>query len=124
VPLKCRPTDPKPNLPSFGKSDNVTRSYNFFRKLYKDHDNRVDALALARARAFDMLVADFGKHEDNWKWADYREGEGTVYRPIPCDRDQAFTKWNGLLTHLANREWAVPSIGDFGDKSGDMKSPS
>lgn len=120
--LEDRPTDPKPNLPGFGKSDEVTRSYGFFRKLYKDHDNRVDAPALARARAFDMLVADFGKHEDNWKWAGYQEGKGTVYRPIPRDRDQAFTKWNGLLTYLANREWAVPSIEDFGDEFGDLKS--
>jgi hypothetical protein len=120
--LEDRPTDPKPNLPGFGKSDEVTRSYGFFRKLYKDHDNHVDAPALARARAFDMLVADFGKHEDNWKWAGYKAGKGTVYRPIPRDRDQAFTKWNGLLTYLANREWAVPSIEDFGDEFGDMKS--
>ncbi|RZK99504.1 MAG: hypothetical protein EOO62_24755, partial [Hymenobacter sp.] len=120
--LEDRPTDPKPNLPGFGKSDEVTRSYNLFRKLYKDHDNHVDAPALARARAFDMLVADFGKHEDNWKWAGYKEGKGTVYRPIPRDRDQAFTKWNGLLTYLANREWAVPSIEDFGEEFGDMKS--
>ncbi len=120
--LEDRPTDPKPNLPGFGKSDEVTRSYGFFRKLYKDHDNRVDAPALARARAFDMLVADFGKHEDNWKWAGYKEDKGTVYRPIPRDRDQAFTKWNGLLTYLANREWAVPSIEDFGEEFGDMKS--
>ncbi|WP_151089024.1 hypothetical protein [Hymenobacter baengnokdamensis] len=122
--LEDRPVDPKPNLPGFGKADEVTRSYSFFRKLYKDHDNRVDARALARARVFDMLVADFGKHEDNWKWAGYDQGkgQGTLYRPIPRDRDQAFTKWDGLLTYLANREWAVPSIEDFGDHFGDMKS--
>ncbi|MVN75240.1 hypothetical protein GO988_02775 [Hymenobacter sp. HMF4947] len=120
--LEDRPEDPKPNLPGFGKSDEVTRSYGFFRKLYKDHNNRIDAPALARARAFDMLVADFGKHEDNWKWAGYKEGKGLVYRPIPRDRDQAFTLWNGLLTYLANREWAVPSIEDFQDEFGDMKS--
>jgi hypothetical protein len=120
--LEDRPKDPKPNLPGFGNADEVTRSFSFFRKLYKDHDNRVDAPALARARAFDMLVADFGKHEDNWKWAGYKEGKGLVYRPIPRDRDQAFTLWNGLLTYLANREWAVPSIEDFQSEFHDMKS--
>ena len=122
--LEDRPGDPKPNLPGFGKSDEVTRSYSFFRKLYKDHDNRVDAPNLARARAFDMLVADFGKHEDNWKWAGYDQGkgQGTVYRPIPRDRDQAFTLWNGLLTYVANREWAVPSIEDFQSEFHDMES--
>ena len=121
--LEDSPKDPKPNLPGFGSSDEVTRSFGLFRKLYKDHDNRVDAPALARARAFDMLVADFGKHEDNWKWAGYQQpGGGTLYRPIPRDRDQAFTRWNGLLTYLANREWAVPSIEDFGEHFDDLKS--
>ena len=129
--LEDRPTDPKRssspdklNLPGFGGASEVRRSYSFFRQLYKDHDNRVDAANLARARAFDMLVADFGKHEDNWKWAGYDQGKGrgTVYRPIPRDRDQSFTLWNGLLTSLANREWAVPSIEDFQAKFHDMKS--
>jgi hypothetical protein len=122
--LEERPKDPKPNLPGFGKADEVTRSYSFFRKLYKSHNNRVDAQNLARARVFDMLVADFGKHEDNWKWAGYDQGKGkgTVYKPIPRDRDQSFTLWNGLLTYIANREWAVPSIEDFQAEFHDMKS--
>ena len=121
--LEESPKDPKPNLPGFGGSDEVTRSFGLFRKLFKDHDNRVDAPALARARAFDMLVADFGKHEDNWKWAGYKQRDGgTLYRPIPRDRDQSFTQWNGLLTYLANREWAVPSIEGFQDEFQDMKS--
>ncbi|WP_426059955.1 hypothetical protein [Hymenobacter sp. B1770] len=121
--LEDRPKDPKPNLPGFGNSDDVARSFKLFSKLYKDNDNRVDAPALARARAFDMLVADFGKHEDNWKWAGYKQpGGGTLYRPIPRDRDQAFTLWNGLLTYIANREWAVPSIEDFQADFKDMKS--
>lgn len=120
--LEERPTDPKPNLPGFGGADKVTRSFGLFRQLYKDHDHCVDAPALARARAFDMLVADFGKHEDNWKWAGYKDGKRTVYRPIPRDRDQSFTLWNGLLTAVANREWAVPSIEDFQAEFHDLKS--
>ena len=121
--LEDSPKDPKPNLPGFGNADEVTRSFSFFRKLYKDNDNRIDAPALARARAFDMLVADFGKHEDNWKWAGYKQADGSMlYRPIPRDRDQSFTLWNGLLTYIANREWAVPSIEDFQAEFHDLKS--
>ncbi|RSK34639.1 BamA/TamA family outer membrane protein [Hymenobacter metallilatus] len=120
--LEDRPGDPKPNLPGFGGADEVRRSFSFFRQLYKDNDNRIDAVALAHARAFDMLVADFGKHEDNWKWAGFKEGKKTVYRPIPRDRDQSFTLWNGVLTYLANREWAVPSIEGFQAEFGDLKS--
>lgn len=120
--LEERPKDPKPNLPGFGNADNIRRSGSFFRQLYKDHDNRIDAYQLGKARAFDMLVADFGKHEDNWKWAGYKKGKQTIYEPIPRDRDQAFTKWNGVLTYLANREWAVPSVEDFQTKFHDIES--
>ncbi|MBC6609420.1 hypothetical protein H8B15_00710 [Hymenobacter sp. BT507] len=120
--LEDRPKDPKPNLPGFGNSDNVRRSGSFFRQLYKDNDNRIDAYQLGKARAFDMLVADFGKHQDNWKWAGYDKGKKTIYEPIPRDRDQAFTKWNGVLTYLANRQWAVPSIEDFQAEFHDLKS--
>ena len=121
--LEDSPKDPKPNLPGFGGSDDVRAASAFSAQLYKDHDNRVDAPALARARAFDMLVADFGKHEDNWKWAGYKQPNGgMLYRPIPRDRDQSFTLWNGLLTYLANREWAVPSIEGFQAEFQDMKS--
>ncbi|WP_156109417.1 hypothetical protein [Hymenobacter sp. APR13] len=120
--LEDRPGDPKPNLPGFGGADDVRRSFSFFRQLYKDHDNRIDAQAFAQARAFDMLVADFGKHEDNWKWAGFKQGKTTVYKPIPRDRDQSFTLWNGLLTYLANREWAVGSIEDFQGEFHDLKS--
>ncbi|WP_045688837.1 hypothetical protein [Hymenobacter sp. AT01-02] len=120
--LEDRPVDPKPNLPGFGGATDVRRSFSFFRQLYKDNDNRIDAVALGRARAFDMLVADFGKHEDNWKWAGYKDGKKTVYKPIPRDRDQSFTLWNGALTYLANREWAVPSIEDFQSEFHDLKS--
>ena len=120
--LEDRPVDPKPNMPGFGGADEVRRSFSFFRQLYKDNDNRIDAMSLAHARAFDMLVADFGKHEDNWKWAGFKDGKKTVFKPIPRDRDQSFTLWNGTLSYLANREWAVPSIEDFQAEFGDMKS--
>ncbi|KAA9339554.1 hypothetical protein F0P96_02760 [Hymenobacter busanensis] len=120
--LEEDPWDQKPNLPGFGGAKDVRRSFSLFRQLYKDNDNRVDAQNLGRARAFDMLIADFGKHEDNWKWAEFERGKQTVFEPIPRDRDQAFTLWNGALTWVANREWAVPSIEDFGAHFRDLES--
>ena len=71
--LEDRPKDPKPNLPGFGNSDDVRRSFSFIRQLYKDHDNRIDAMALAKARAFDMLVADFGKPRGQLEMGRLRE---------------------------------------------------
>lgn len=127
--LEDRPQDAEHGQQKgFAGADDVTRSFGLFRQLYKDHDTRVDEPALAKARVFDMLVADFGKHEDNWRWAGFEEqgadGEGkkVTYRPIPRDRDQSFTRWNGLLTWTANREWAVPSIEGFEPKVRGLES--
>ena len=103
-------------------ADDVTRSVGLFRKLYKDNDKYVDAKALGKARAFDIFIGDWGRHEDNWKWAGYDRGNKRVYYPIPRDRDHAFCLWNGLLPYLADREWAMPMVETFDYDFNDIKS--
>ena len=111
--LEDRPMDPDGEIEGFMGADDVTRSVGLFRKLYKDNDNIVDAEALGKARVFDMLIGDWGRHEDNWKWAGYDKGENRIYYPIPRDRDHAFCRWNGLIPYIANREWAMPMVESF-----------
>jgi len=120
--LEDRPKDPVDNIPGFMGADDVTRSAGLFRKLYDDNDRRVDAYDLGRARAFDMLIGDWGRHEDNWKWAGYDKGNKTLYRPIPRDRDHAFCRWNGLIPYLADRKWAMPMVESFDYDFHDIKS--
>lgn len=111
--LEDRPKDPESDIEGFMGADDVTRSVGLFRKLYKDNDNIVDAESLGQARVFDMLIGDWGRHEDNWKWAGYDEGKKRTYYPIPRDRDHAFCRWNGLIPYIANREWAMPMVESF-----------
>ena len=90
--LEERPKDPIGQTPGFMGADDITRSVGLFRKLYKDNDNYVDAEALGKARVFDIFIGDWGRHEDNWKWAGYDSGNKRVYYPIPRDRDHAFSR--------------------------------
>ena len=120
--LEERPGDPEENRNGFMGADDVTRSVGLFRKLYKDNDKFVDAESFGKARVFDMLIGDWGRHEDNWKWAGYDQGDKRVYYPIPRDRDHAFCKWNGLLPYIADREWAMPMVESFGPEFKDIKS--
>lgn len=120
--LEESPKSPAGSCPGFGGSDEVIRSYKLFRKLYKSHDSQVDQVEFAKARVFDILAGDWGRHEDNWKWAGYSTGEKTVYRPIPRDRDHVFSVWDGLLPWIADREWAKPSGEHFGFKVRDVRS--
>ncbi|NQU84984.1 MAG: hypothetical protein HQ541_04420, partial [Mariniphaga sp.] len=111
----------KTNL-GFGGSDEVLRSYKLFRNLYKSHNYKVDQSEFVKAKVFDIFVGDWGRHEDNWKWAGYKTDDGTTYRPIPRDRDHVFSMWDGLLPWIADRKWAKPSGDHFGYKVNDIRS--
>ncbi|MBX2840435.1 MAG: outer membrane protein assembly factor, partial [Flammeovirgaceae bacterium] len=111
--LEDRPTDNVEKEEIFGKANDIVKSYKLFEELYKDHDSHIDKKEFCRARVFDMLVGDWGKHEDNWKWAEYDIKGGKRFRPIPRDRDHVFSSWDGVFPSLADREWAKPSGENF-----------
>jgi hypothetical protein len=48
-----------------------------------------------------MFVGDWGRHEDQWRWASFQDGEKTMYKPIPRDRDQLYTKFDGGMLAAA-----------------------
>jgi hypothetical protein len=50
---------------------------------------RPDARAFLKARLFDLMIGDWDRHRDQWRWAHIEEGRG---QPIPDDRDQAFAR--------------------------------
>ena len=106
----------------FADADEVAQSRKMFRELYKDHDNSVNTKEYAKSRMFDVLVGDWGKHEDNFKWAGYKTEEGTLYRAIPRDRDYVFSRWDGFLTYLADRKWGITRGENFGYELNDIRS--
>jgi len=120
--LEEKPVNVKKVTQPFGDADEILQSRKMFRELYKDHDNQIDAKAYAEARMFDVLVGDWGKHEDNWKWAGYKKEKGMLYKPIPRDRDYVFSLWDGFLPYLADRKWGLPSGENFGYKLNDIRS--
>lgn len=65
--------------------------------LHKSEKYSVDEKSYIRARLFDMLLGDWDRHEGQWRWAEYKDNDRYVYKPIPKDRDQAFSKYDGFL---------------------------
>ena len=120
--LEERPKEQIRKEDNLGSADDIKKSYRFFRQLYQDHDNRVDVRAYGLARAFDIFINDPDRHAGNWRWAEYKNGNESVYRPIPLDRDQAFTRWEGLFFWLADREWASSSIQNFDEEISGIQS--
>lgn len=114
---------PKDDLDSiFGNADDVKSTLKLFRELYEDNDNHIDKDEFLIARVFDILVGDWGKHEDNWKWVGYDKKKGRLYKPVPRDRDHVFSRWDGLFPWLADREWAKASGENFDYKIKGLRS--
>ncbi|MES2431012.1 MAG: BamA/TamA family outer membrane protein [Bacteroidota bacterium] len=100
-----RPDEDQSDAPWFGNSKNVIGTEKLFEKIFEDNDNHVDQFAFAKARLFDMFIGDWGRHADQWRWATFEEDNKKIYKPIPRDRDQAYTIFDGfypfIATHIA-----------------------
>jgi UDP-2,3-diacylglucosamine pyrophosphatase LpxH len=96
-----------------GKSYNTAK---VLENLEEDNDDKVNQLAVLKARLFDMFIGDWDRHEDQWRWGATPNGKGRLYYPVPRDRDQAFFINNGWLTALAASSYLVPSIQGFRKK--------
>jgi hypothetical protein len=93
-----------------GNSDN---SIKMFAELKEDNDNGIDGPAFLRARLLDLLIGDWDRHPDQWRWVDTRKGKTKFYVGIPRDRDQAFYLNEGVFPTLARRSWIVPILQGF-----------
>lgn len=111
--LEERPTDKVAKQNVFAGAKDIEKSFKMFEHLYRDHDNYIEKNEFVRARMFDLWIGDWSKHEDNWKWAGYKTEDGERYRPIPRDRDHAFSRWDGIIPWLGDREWAMPNGENF-----------
>ncbi|MEW5675627.1 metallophosphoesterase [Flavobacterium enshiense] len=101
--IEERPIDEHKELESFGKPDAIVGSDDLLANLRKDEKYEVDEQSYIRARLFDILIGDWDRHIDQWRWAEYKKGDKIIYKPIPRDRDQAFAKIDGnLLSLIAN----------------------
>lgn len=107
------------DLQSFGSPDDIDGTDKVVENLRKDSKYKIDERAYIRARLFDMLIGDWDRHSDQWRWSLFNEGDSIVYRPIPRDRDQAFPKYGGtLLSILMN----IPGIRHMKGYDEDLKN--
>jgi hypothetical protein len=47
-----------------------------------------------------MLIGDWDRHHDQWKFESRKENGNVIYSPIPKDRDQVFSKYDGFITGI------------------------
>lgn len=121
--LEERPDNGFLDQDSFGKPDAIESTSDVLENLRKDEKYRMDEAAFIRARLFDMLLGDWDRHQDQWRWSRFdKSDDEKIYKPIPRDRDQVFSNYDGALLGLM--KLIIPPTKQFqkyGGKLDDIK---
>jgi hypothetical protein len=84
----------------FAGAEKALGTLELFERMEARSDERVDARAYLRARLMDVLVGDWDRHEYQWRWLRFVEDDERVWRPVPVDRDEAFSRFDGIVLKL------------------------
>ncbi len=90
-----------------------------FKKMVDENDYRPNQPAVLKARLLDMLIGDWDRHFDQWKWIERETPNGIIYDPVPKDRDQALFYSDGLITKLITGR-AMPFLKGYQNDFPDM----
>lgn len=113
------------HLENFGFAEDAIKSSDLVDKLLNNHNLMVDESEVLRNRLFDMIIGDWDRHEDQWRWGEFScdkenhkncshlKGAKKYYVPIPKDRDQAFALFDGVFPWITSRKWLMPIFQSF-----------
>lgn len=73
----------------------------------------VDGEEFLRARLLDLLIGDWDRHEDQWRWTTKTENKDKIYTAVPRDRDQVMHVTKGLFPSIAAMPWLDPVLDNF-----------
>ncbi|RKN78702.1 ShlB/FhaC/HecB family hemolysin secretion/activation protein [Ulvibacterium marinum] len=102
--VERRPSEEQTNYKGYkrtidetGKVTDVESSTDMLEKIKSDESYTVDQHSYIRARVFDMLIGDWDRHQDQWRWLQFENNAGhKEFMPVPRDRDNAFPKFDGF----------------------------
>ncbi len=111
---------PSPALDShpgtFGATE-ILSSEKMWSRILAGPENHIDSRAFLRARLVDILLGDWDRHRNQWRWAKIPYTPG--WQPVPEDRDQAFASYEGLV--LSWVRWRNPQLVKFKGSYPDME---
>jgi hypothetical protein len=106
---------------AFGNADDIVNTDGLLEKVFASSKNQVDQQAFLKVRLFDMILNDWDRHEDQWVWALHERNKENVYAPIGRDRDEAFTKTDGIALWVLCRPWGLRPLKNFTPTVKDVK---
>ncbi|MGB3545376.1 MAG: hypothetical protein WBA17_00265 [Saprospiraceae bacterium] len=98
--LEQRPDEDWSGSPLFAGSKSIIGNDDVIEEMQGDWKVTTDQRAYVRARLLDVWLGDWDRHRDQWRWAKTKQNGRTVYEPVPRDRDQVFSHFDGTLLRL------------------------
>ena len=106
--LEEHPNEGPNETPGFYGETKIKGSDDMYDDLKDENTVQVDYIEYLKARLVDLIIGDWDRHMDQYRWAVRTRGNQEFLLPIPRDRDQAFTRYDGLIPWWA--EEAFPEI--------------
>jgi hypothetical protein len=106
------PEPAQDGVPGFLGATEIIDHETLYARLEAGEGDAIDARALLRARLVDILMGDWDRHRKQWRWA--KLPGNPLWSPIPEDRDQAFSRYDGLLLDRARGR--DPRFQEFGPR--------
>ena len=115
-----RVEDNHSSLASFDNPSKIVSTPDMLEKTQKEHDHRINQNHFLRSRLFDLLIGDWDRHEDQWRWVVTKEDGYTYYKAIPRDRDQPYTRLTGSVKTLLGN--TIPDLRQINTFKGNISS--
>lgn len=119
--LEERPDETQTDKENFGQPQDIVSTEKMLDAVLGKNDHMVDQEAYIKTRLFDMFLGDWGRHEDNWRWALFDSGTRKIYKPIPKDRDQTFARFEGKFLNLVIALGKFKELQSFDDNIENIK---
>ncbi len=107
--IQRRPSDEQLNYKGYrrtidkvsGRVKDFESTTDMLERIKRDESFAIDQKNFIRARIFDMLIGDWDRHQDQWRWVEYETPDGEKeFMPVPRDRDNVFPRFDGNALKL------------------------
>lgn len=96
--IEERVTDGHGDVESLGSTNKIESTTNLLEELRRKDKIEINEALYIRTRLFDNIIGDWDRHADQWRWAVQEQENGMdLYEPIPRDRDQVFSDFDGFM---------------------------
>ncbi|KAA9332700.1 hypothetical protein [Adhaeribacter soli] len=93
-----------------------------FHILDRDPAASVESAYYLKCRLFDLLISDWDRHAGQWDWLGFSGPKGTVFRPLPKDRDQALGYYeDGIIPALLTSKIGIRKFTSFTEEYNDVE---